>query len=342
MTINVAVAGASGYAGSEILRLISAHPDVEIGALTGATTAGQSVAELMPHLVSLADRTIEPTTTDILAGHDVVFLGLPHGHSAEIARNLGDDVLVIDCAADFRLTDSHDWEKFYGGEHAGSWPYGLPELPGQRSKLRGANRIAVPGCFPTGATLAMLPAVVHDLVHPDLQFVSITGTSGAGKKASVGLLGSEVMGNLRAYNTAGKHRHNPEIRQNLGAYSTASVTVSFTPVLAPLSRGILTTATAPLVAGVTAEQAYATYAEFYADEQFVSVLPGDQQPQTKSVVGANMCQLQVEVDEAAGRLVVVSAIDNLVKGTAGAAVQCMNIALGLDEAAGLTVNGVAP
>jgi len=188
----------------------------------------------------------------------------------------------------------------------------------------------------------MLPAVVHDLVHPDLQFVSITGTSGAGKKASVGLLGSEVMGNLRAYNTAGKHRHNPEIRQNLGAYSAAPVTVSFTPVLAPLSRGILTTATAPLVAGVTAEQAYATYAEFYADEQFVSVLPGDQQPQTKSVVGANMCQLQVEVDEAAGRLVVVSAIDNLVKGTAGAAVQCMNIALGLDEAAGLTVNGVAP
>lgn len=342
MTIKVAVAGASGYAGSEILRLLLGHPEVEIGALTGASTAGQPVAKLMPHLAELADRTIEPTTVETLAGHDVAFLGLPHGHSAELAKQLGDATVVIDCAADFRLTDPSDWEKFYGSEHAGSWPYGLPELPGQRDLLRGSKRVAVPGCFPTGATLAMIPAVVHNLIEPDINFVSITGTSGAGKKASVALLGSEVMGSLRAYNTAGRHRHTPEIQQNLNAYSSQPVTVSFTPVLAPLARGILTTASAPLKVGVTEEQAKAIYTEFYAKERFVSVLSDAQQPETQNVVGANTCQIQVEVDVAANRLMVVSAIDNLVKGTAGAAVQCMNIALGLSEGAGLPINGLAP
>lgn len=347
MTIKVAVAGASGYAGGEILRLLLGHPayasgELEIGALTAASTVGSTVAELMPHLPQLADRVIEDTTKEVLAGHDVVFLGLPHGFSAEIANQLGPDVTVIDCAADFRLTNAADWSKFYGSEHAGSWPYGIPEMPGHREQLRGSKRVAVPGCFPTGATLALLPAVQADLIEPDISVVSITGVSGAGKKASVPLLGSETMGSLKAYNTSGKHRHTPELTQNLKEVTDKDVTISFTPVLAPLPRGILTTATAPLIDGVTQEQARKVYEDFYADEPFVLVLPEGAQPQTQNVVGSNMCHVQIEVDTVARKVLVTSAIDNLTKGTGGAAVQCMNLALGFEETAGLPRTGVAP
>ncbi|NLZ57120.1 MAG: N-acetyl-gamma-glutamyl-phosphate reductase [Corynebacterium sp.] len=347
MTIKVAVAGASGYAGGEILRLLLGHPayasgELEIGALTAASTVGTKVAELMPHLPQLADRVIEDTTKEVLEGHDVVFLGLPHGFSAEIANQLGPDVTVIDCAADFRLADSAAWEKFYGSAHAGSWPYGIPEMPGHREQLKGSKRVAVPGCFPTGATLALLPAVQANLIEPDIAVVSITGVSGAGKKAAVPLLGSETMGSLKAYNTAGKHRHTPEITQNLKEVTDKDVNISFTPVLAPLPRGILTTATAPLIAGVTAQQARKVYEDFYANEPFVLVLPEGAQPQTQNVVGSNMCHVQVEVDPTSGRVLLTSAIDNLTKGTGGAAVQCMNLALGFEETAGLPRTGVAP
>ncbi len=347
MTIKVAVAGASGYAGGEILRLLLGHPayasgELEIGALTAASTVGSSLGDLMPHLPQLADRVIEDTTEEILAGHDVVFLGLPHGFSAEIANQLGDEVTVIDCAADFRLGNAADWEKFYGSVHAGSWPYGIPEMPGHREQLKGAKRVAVPGCFPTGATLALLPAVQAGLIDPDISIVSITGVSGAGKKASVAMLGAETMGSLKAYNTAGKHRHTPEITQNLKEVTDREVTVSFIPVLAPLPRGILTTATAPLAGDVTTAQARKVYEDFYARETFVHVLPEGVQPQTQNVVGSNMCHVQVEVDATSGKLLVTSVIDNLTKGTAGAAVQCMNLSVGFDEAAGLPQAGVAP
>ena len=345
--IKVAVAGATGYAGGEILRLLLGHPaylagTLEIGALTGASNAGQQVGDLMQHLPELADRVIEPTAIDVLAGHDVVFLGLPHGHSAEIGQALGEDVVVIDCAADFRLRDAEQWKRFYGSEHAGSWPYGLPELPGQRAALQGANRVAVPGCFPTGATLAAWPALESGLVEPDLTIVAVSGVSGAGKKANVDLLGAETMGSLKAYGVGGTHRHTPEIQQNLESVAGTSVAVSFTPVLAPLPRGILTTVTAPLAQGVTAEAVKSAYEQAYQGEQFVRLLPAGSQPQTQHVVGANMCAVQVEVDEHAGKLVATSAIDNLTKGTGGAAVQCMNLALGWDEGAGLSRAAVAP
>lgn len=346
MTIKVAVAGASGYAGGEILRLLLGHPsylsgELEIGALTAGSSAGTPVADLMPHLPQLADKVIEETTPEVLSGHDVVFLALPHGHSAAIGKAL-EDTVVIDCAADFRLQEAGEWEHYYGSEHQGTWPYGIPEMPGHREQLQGAKRIAVPGCFPTGATLAALPAVAGGLITPDLSIVAITGVSGAGKKAAVGLLGAETMGNLRAYNTSGKHRHTPEVIQNLSEVTDEKVTVSFTPVLAPLPRGILTTITAPLKEGVTQQAAYETYRAFYAEETFVHLLPEGRQPETQHVVGSNMCHVQVEVDERAGVLLVTSAIDNLTKGTGGAAVQCMNIALGLDEAAGLPQAAVAP
>ena len=347
MTHRVAVAGATGYAGGEILRLLLRHPayvagELTIGALTGNANAGAAVGELMPHLPELAERVIEATDTETLVGHDVVFLGLPHGHSAAIGANLPESTVVIDCAADFRLKDAEAWQRYYGIEHAGCWPYGIPEMPGHRAELKNATRIAVPGCFPTGATLAAYPALQAGLCEPEVRVVSITGVSGAGKKAAVGMLGAETMGSLKAYNTAGKHRHTPEMAQNFNEAAGTDVIVSFTPVLAPLPRGILTTVTATLQPGVTQARAREVYEQFYADEPFVWVLPEGAQPQTQHVVGSNMCHLQVEVDEDAGVLVLTSAIDNLTKGTAGAAVQCMNLALGYEETAGLPTQGVAP
>ncbi|KRF14061.1 N-acetyl-gamma-glutamyl-phosphate reductase [Nocardioides sp. Soil797] len=340
--ISVAVAGASGYAGGEVLRLLLAHPDVEIGALTGGSNAGESFGRLQPHLGPLADRTLEATTPEVLAGHDVVFLGLPHGASAEVANALGDDVVVIDCGADFRLTDPSLWEKFYGSPHAGSWPYGMPELAAQRDQLRGAKRIAVPGCYPTVSTLTAAPAVARGLVEPSVVVVAASGTSGAGKAAKPHLLGSEVMGNASAYGVGGVHRHTPEIIQNLNLLTDARVKVSFTPLLVAMPRGILATVTAPLAAPLTADEAYVAYVEAYADEPFVTVLPQGMWPQTKSVIGSNAVHVQVTVDEEAGQLIAVGAVDNLAKGTGGAAVQCMNLALGLDESAGLTTIGLAP
>ena len=342
MSVSVAVAGASGYAGGEVLRLLLGHPEVEIGALTAGSNAGERLGALQPHLLPLADRVLLDTTVETLSGHDVVVLGLPHGQSAVIAQALGDDTVVIDCGADFRLTDAAVWEQFYGGEHAGSWPYGLPELPGQRELLRGARRIAVPGCYPTVSTLAIVPAIAAGIVEPDVTVVAASGTSGAGKAAKPHLLGSEVMGNASAYGVGGTHRHTPEIIQNLSGVHGAEVKVGFTPLLVPMSRGILATVQAPLLDGVTPEQVRDAYTAAYSDEPFVHVLPEGQWPQTQSVLGSNAVQVQVTVDERVRRLVAVAVVDNLAKGTAGAAVQCMNLALGLDEATGLSTIGLAP
>jgi N-acetyl-gamma-glutamyl-phosphate reductase len=338
-----AVAGASGYAGGEVLRLLLGHPDVEIGAVTAGSNAGERLGNLQPHLLPLADRVLEETTVEVLAGHDVVFLGLPHGQSAVIANALPEETVVIDCGADFRLTDSDAWEKFYGGEHAGSWPYGLPELGAQREELKRATRIAVPGCYPTVSTLTMAPAVAAGIVDPaDVVVVAASGTSGAGKAPKPNLLGSEVMGSSSAYGVGGTHRHTPEITQNLSAITDEAVRVSFTPLLVPMPRGILATCSAPVRKGVTEEEAYAVYELAFKDEPFVHLLPAGQWPQTKSVLGSNAVHVQVTVDDAAGRLVAVGAVDNLAKGTGGAAVQCMNLALGLPEATGLTTVGLAP
>ncbi|MCX4745189.1 N-acetyl-gamma-glutamyl-phosphate reductase [Kitasatospora sp. NBC_01287] len=342
MALRVAVAGASGYAGGEVLRLLLSHPEIEIGALTGGSNAGTKLGELQPHLVPLAGRVLEETTPEVLAGHDVVFLGLPHGQSAAVAAALGDDVLVIDCGADFRLKDAADWERFYGSAHAGTWPYGLPELPGHRAALKGSKRIAVPGCYPTAVSLALFPAYAARLAEPEAVIVAASGTSGAGKAPKVNLLGSEVMGSVTPYGVGGVHRHTPEMAQNLSPVAGEPVGISFTPMLVPMSRGILATCSAKAKPGVTAGDVRAAYEAAYADEPFVHLLPELQWPQTKSVHGANTALVQVVLDEQAGRIIAISAIDNLVKGTAGGAVQSMNIALGLPEELGLPLNGVAP
>ncbi|MFE0104223.1 N-acetyl-gamma-glutamyl-phosphate reductase [Streptomyces sp. NPDC059009] len=342
MVVRAAVAGASGYAGGELLRLLLVHPEVEIGSLTGNSNVGQRLGALQPHLLPLADRVLEPTTAEVLAGHDVVFLALPHGQSAAVAEQLGPDVLVVDMGADFRLKDAGDWEKFYGSPHAGTWPYGLPELPGGRAALEGSKRIAVPGCYPTAVSLALFPAYAAGLAEHEAVIVAASGTSGAGKAAKPHLLGSEVMGSMSPYGVGGGHRHTPEMIQNLSAAAGAAVSVSFTPTLAPMPRGILATCTAKAKPGVTAESVRAAYEKALADEPFVHLLPEGQWPATAAVYGSNAVHIQVALDEAAGRVIAIAAIDNLTKGTAGAAVQSMNIALGLDETTGLSTIGVAP
>ncbi|MGC2998830.1 N-acetyl-gamma-glutamyl-phosphate reductase [Streptomyces sp. G35A] len=342
MAVRAAVAGASGYAGGELLRLLLAHPEVEIGALTGNSNAGGRLGALQPHLLPLADRILEPTTAEVLAGHDVVFLALPHGQSAAVAERLGPDVLVVDMGADFRLGDAADWETFYGSPHAGTWPYGLPELPGGRAALEGSKRVAVPGCYPTAVSLALFPAYAAGLAEPEAVIVAASGTSGAGKAPKPHLLGSEVMGSMSPYGVGGGHRHTPEMIQNLSAAAGERISVSFTPTLAPMPRGILATCTAKARPGVTAESVRAAYEKAFADEPFVHLLPEGQWPATASVHGSNAVQVQVAYDAAAGRIIAISAIDNLTKGTAGGAVQSMNIALGLDETTGLTTIGVAP
>ncbi|MEJ6548589.1 N-acetyl-gamma-glutamyl-phosphate reductase [Corynebacterium sp. USCH3] len=336
--ISIAVAGASGYAGGEALRLLLNHPghgrDFQIGALTGASNAGQRFGDLVPALPQLADRTVDETTEEVLAAHDVAILALPHGVSSSL--DLGDTV-VLDCGADRRLSSAADWDTYYGGTYPGSWPYGIPELPGNRATVAAATGVAVPGCFPTGATLALLPGMAAGLLSPDVSVVSVTGVTGAGKKPAVELLGGETMGNLRAYKV-GTHRHTPEIAQNIrrvlpGAGDTR---VTFTPVLAPLGRGILTTVAAD--ARGDAAELRSAYESFCADEPFLHLLPEGRQPEVKSVVGTNMAHIQITVTD--GVAVATSAIDNLTKGTAGAAVQCLNLIQGWDETAGLPTAGL--
>jgi N-acetyl-gamma-glutamyl-phosphate reductase len=332
-----------------VCRLLAGHPNLRLTGVHANASAGRRLGELQPHLLPFADLEVQPSGPENLTGYDVVVLALPHGESAAVAAQLPEDTLVIDCGADHRLNDPAAWARWYGmggqgggSDWAGSWPYGLPELPGQREKLTDARRIAVPGCYPTSVTLAMAPALAAGLVEPDVVVVAASGTSGAGKSAKPHLLGSEVMGAVSAYGVGGVHRHTPEMVQNLAQAAGGPVSVSFTPTLVPMSRGILATCSAKLAPGTTEDAARAAYQKAYADEPFVHLLPEGQWPTTAAVLGANTVMLQLAVDPDAGRLVVVAAVDNLTKGTGGAAIQCANLALGLPETTGLPLVGVAP
>jgi N-acetyl-gamma-glutamyl-phosphate reductase len=357
MTYSVAVAGASGYAGGELLRLLAGHPEFEIRTVTGHSSAGRPLSESQPHLRSLAHLVLQPTLPEVLDGHDVVFFALPHGASGELTAQLGNVRLAIDCGADHRLTDAADWAAFYGGEHHGAWAYGVPELivaeraadgapvwTRQREYLAGATRIAAPGCNASTVALSLAPGIAAGVIEPrDIVSVLAVGPSGAGKAAKTHLLGAELMGSANPYAVGGTHRHIPEIRQALrGAGAVTEPSLSFTPVLVPMSRGILATSTARLAPGVTAQQVRSAWEDAYTAEPFVQLLPEGVFPRTADTLGANSCLMGVAIDEAAGRVVVVAALDNLAKGTAGAAIQSANIALGLPETTGLTMNGVAP
>ncbi|MCI4065491.1 N-acetyl-gamma-glutamyl-phosphate reductase [Micromonospora sp. R77] len=333
MGIRVAVAGASGYAGGELLRLVAGHPEFDLVAATAHSQAGQPVTAVHPQLAGL-DLVLTATDPTTLADADLVFLALPHGESAALAAALPETVRVVDLGADHRLHDADAWAGWYGGPHAGAWTYGLPELPGQRAAIAAANRVASTGCYAVATTLALAPLIAAGAVFPaDVVVVAASGTSGAGRSAKAHLLGSEVMGDLSPYKV-GAHQHVPEIKQATGATS-----LSFTPVLAPMPRGILATVTAvPTGDGDPRE----VLAQAYADEPFVQVLPAGAWPHTAATAGSNSCHLQATVDVDSGRVIVVSAVDNLGKGAAGQAVQNANIMLGLPETTGLSVFGVAP
>ena len=352
MTYSVAVSGASGYAGGEILRLLASHPDIEITTVTAHSNAGDPLAVHQPHLRSLAHLTLQPTTPDVLAGHDIVFLALPHGQSGQYTDALAATPLVIDAGADHRLTSADAWAQFYGGDFHDPWAYGVPELPvaggKQRANLVGASRIAAPGCNASTVSLSLAPGVSAGVIDPsDIVSVLAVGPSGAGKSLKTNLLASEILGSANPYAVGGTHRHIPEIRQALlgagvGAGASGEVRISFTPVIVPMARGILATSSAPIASGVTDAEIRDAWESAYGDETFVQLLPEGQFPRTADVLGANTALVGLAIDRAANRVVVVTAVDNLVKGTAGAAIQSMNIALGLPEATGLTVNGVAP
>ncbi|ADP79769.1 N-acetyl-gamma-glutamyl-phosphate reductase [Pseudofrankia inefficax] len=354
MGMTAAVIGGSGYGGGELLRLLLAHPEIEIGAVAAHTNVGEDIADLHPHLPSLYGQTFVDTAAAVASGAEVIFLALPHGRSAEVAATIPTGIKVVDLGADFRLESAEAWAKAYGGAHAGTWTYGMPELPGARAAIAAAERVAAPGCYPTAVTLAYAPLVAAGVIDPsDLVTVAASGTSGAGRAAKASLLGSEVMGDVTAYKV-GRHQHRPEIVQNLTKVAAtgvpgpaATVRVSFTASLAPMPRGILATCTARPTGkastdGLGADLVAGILRAYYDDEPFVTVLPAGRWPRTSATLGSNTVHLQATYDEDADRVVVVSALDNLTKGAAGQAIQCANLMLGLPETMGLPLTGLAP
>lgn len=359
----VAVAGATGYAGGEALRILAAHPAFEVTCVAGHSSVGDRLGAHMPHIPQLADLVIEDTTPEVLNGHDVIVLALPHGASGAIAAELDDDAVVVDLGADHRLEERAAWDEYYGGAFYEHWTYGMPELllgkdPSgayrrQRDALAGAKRIAGPGCNVTAVTLAMQPAVAEGIVDTtDIVSDLVVGYSGAGKNLKrANLLAAEAFGSAVPYSVGGTHRHIPEILQNfahaagLNAADAAGFTLGFTPILAPMARGILASVSARLTdAGMAMSDAeiHALWENAYAGQDFMVVLPPGVLPATQNVIGSNAAHLQVVVDRRARRLLAFAAIDNLNRGTAGQAVQSLNIALGLPEDQGLTKIGVAP
>ncbi|MFM6974009.1 MAG: N-acetyl-gamma-glutamyl-phosphate reductase [Agromyces sp.] len=347
MSLSVAIAGASGYAGGELLRLLQQHPELSVKTVTAHSNVGQLLQDVQPHLRGYPPMRFVDTSPEQLAGHDVVFLALPHGASGALTAELSAETLVIDCGADHRLESEAAWAEFYGGEFFGTWAYGIPELQRgprkQRELLAGAKRIAAPGCNASAVALGFAPAISAGLIdEAQLTAVLAVGPSGAGKSLKLNLLASEILGSANPYAVAGAHRHIPEIQQSLRWAGASEPKLSFTPVIVPMSRGILATCTAPVLDGVTAEELRDAYEQAYAGEPFVQVLPEGSWPRTADTAGANTALIGVALDEAARRATVLVAIDNLVKGTAGAAIQSANLALGLPETLGLPTNGVAP
>jgi N-acetyl-gamma-glutamyl-phosphate reductase len=338
MGVPVAVAGASGYAGGELLRLLADHPSLDVQSVTAQTTVGRPVTELHPNLISYAGQRFVETTPEQLARAELVFLALPHGKSADLVAQLPAETKVVDLGADFRLRDGQAWRRAYGMPHRGSWTYGLPELPGQRAVIAASDRVANTGCYAVAVITALAPLIAAGCVQPsDVVVVAASGTSGAGRLLKDHLLASQAMTDLSPYKV-GCHQHVPEILQATGAE-----TLSMTPVMAPMPRGILATVTAlPSRSGITTTEIREVLAGAYAGEPFIRLLDEGQQPHSGATLGSNSVHLQAAVDQSSGRVIVVSAIDNLGKGAAGQAIQNANLMLGLDEAAGLSANGIAP
>ncbi|MEK6647752.1 MAG: N-acetyl-gamma-glutamyl-phosphate reductase [Actinomycetota bacterium] len=337
--MKVGLVGASGYAGGELLRLLAGHPAFTATVITANSNAGERITDLHPQLSGYGDRRFSVIDIAELATCDLVFLAMPHGESAKIATQLPKEQKIVDLGADFRLASAQSWQKYYGGEHAGRWVYGLPELPGVREQIKKSDRIANPGCYATVIALAAAPAL-SVIDSSDIVIVAASGTTGAGRAVKRSLLASEVMGSLTSYKFGGIHQHTPEIEESLSHIAGSEVKISLTPILAPMPRGILATITARLTSKVTEAELRALFTQSYASEEFVSLLPVGQMPKTSAVIGSNRVQLQVAVDEHANRVVISAAIDNLGKGAAGQALQNANLICGLPENTGLLMDGL--
>lgn len=337
--MKIGIIGASGYAGGELLRLLAGHPEFDVCTVTAHSNAGEAITKVHPHLTSYSGRTFSAFNAKDFDCCELIFLALPHGESASMISSLHDAAKIVDLGADFRLEDGAKWAEYYGGEHPGTWTYGAPELPGARALIANSNKVANPGCYATAIALGIAPAAnIADVT--DVVVVAASGTTGAGRSAKINLIASEVMGSLTSYKFGGVHQHTPEIEEAITRATGVAAKVSFTPILAPMPRGILATITMKLNSAITTEAAHKIYQDAYTGEEFVKVLPLGQMPQTSSVLGSNYAALQVAVDAHTNRLIVSVAIDNLGKGAAGQAIQNANIICGFAENLGLTGSGL--
>jgi N-acetyl-gamma-glutamyl-phosphate reductase len=337
--MKIGVIGASGYAGGELLRLLSRHPEFEVNAVTAHSNAGEFITSIHPQLLTFAGQKFSAFKPSDFDSCELIFLALPHGESSKVVSQLNTRVKIVDLGADYRLENPDKWAKYYGGEHAGTWTYGAPELPGARDLIKNSNRIANPGCYATAIALGTAPAAsIADL--SDIVVVAASGTTGAGRTAKINLIASEVMGSLTSYKFGGAHQHTPEIEESLERSTRSKTKISFTPILAPMPRGILATITVKLNIGVSAAKVRQTYKSAYESEPFISLLPEGVMPKTTSVTGSNMVAMQIAVDDHTNRLIISVAIDNLVKGAAGQAIQNANLICGFDETLGLTQTGL--
>ena len=337
--MKTAVIGASGYAGGELLRLLSIHPHLQVTQVSAHSNAGELITSVHPHLTTHQNEKFLSFDSLNFEDIDVAFIALPHGQSAAIVGKFNSQTKIIDLGADFRLADSNQWSKYYDGAHAGTWTYGLPEIPGSRNAISKASRVANPGCYATSIIAGVLPAL--DFIDSsDIVVVAASGTTGAGRSAKINLIASEVMGSLTSYKFGGVHQHTPEVEQALASAGGKNVKVSFTPILAPMPRGILSTITARLTKSLSSDEIHSHFSSFYQDEYFVDVLSIGQMPKTGSVTGSNKIQIQIAVDSHAGRLILSVAIDNLGKGAASQAIQNANLMCGFHEGAGLSTDGL--
>jgi N-acetyl-gamma-glutamyl-phosphate reductase len=340
--MKIGIVGASGYAGGELLRILASHPLFEIEAVSAHSNAGELITSLHPQLTSMNEMRFSHFSPELFGKCDLVFLALPHGESAAAVNAIEaikPSMKFVDIGADFRLEDPAAWARYYGGTHAGHWVYGLPEIEGQREKIEKAEKIANPGCYATATALALTP-LANFASLSDVVVVAASGTSGAGRSAKSNLLASAIMGSMSSYKFGGVHQHTPEIEQCVSQATGKDVQISFTPMLAPMVRGILATITVRLDQMISTEDLRNHFKQYYVAEEFVTILHDGQMPATNAVYGSNSAHLQVAVDSHTQRAIVSIAIDNLGKGAAGQAVQNANIMCGLDSSTGLSTQGI--
>ena len=333
--MDTVVIGASGYAGGQLLRLIHAHPKLKFKSAIAHSKANTSIVAEHPFLVGKYDQNFEEFSAEKIAETDFVFIALPHGESAGLISQLKPGTKIVDLGADFRLKDSGKWAKYYSGEHAGSWTYGLPEVENNVENISKSSKVANPGCYATAIALAFAPLIKHDLIDQKyMTVVAASGTTGAGKKPAQSLLASEVMGSLSNYKLNGTHQHIPEIEQALSPMSGFELSLSFNPILAPMPRGILANCISLLKKPMTISEVSKLFSEYYKNQPFVQIQQGTSL-QTSSVIDTNNCTLQISIDDNTNQITVVSVLDNLIKGASGQAIQNMNLMCGWDQTLGL-------